>query len=71
MKIKKIVRNEDGSVDYDGQHFESEYSFMESDYDYVIDDDNASAKYIESFAEVEQKELGNNVIMSIYRGDRW
>ena len=61
---KKIVRNEDGSVDYDGQHFES-------DYYYVIDDDNASAEYIESFAEVEQKELGNNVIMSIYRGDRW
>lgn len=71
MKIKKIVRNEDGSVDYDGQHFESEYSFMESDYYYVIDDDNASAEYVESFAEVEQKELGNNVIMSIYRGDRW
>ena len=68
---KKIVRNEDGSVDYDGQHFKSEYSFMESDYYYVIDDDNASAEYIESFAEVEQKELGNNVIMSIYRGDRW
>ena len=68
---KKIIRNEDGSVDYDGQHFKSEYSFMESDYDYVIDDNNASAKYIESFAEVEQKELGDNVIMSIYRGDRW
>lgn len=68
---KKIIRNEDGSVDYDGQHFENEYSFMESDYYYVIDDDNASAEYIESFAEVEQKELGDNVIMSIYRGDRW
>ena len=26
---------------------------------------------IEHYAEVEQKELGDNVIMSIYRGDRW
>lgn len=68
---KKIVRNEDGSIDYNGEHFDSEYDFMESDYYDVIDDNNASAKYIENFAEVEQKELGNNVIMSIYRGDRW
>ena len=68
---KKIVRNEDGSVDYGGQHFESEYSFMESDYYDVIDDSNASAEYIEHYAEVEQKELGDNVVMSIYRGDRW
>lgn len=68
---KKIVRNEDGSIDYDGQHFESEYSFMESNYYYVINDDNASVEYIKNFAEVEQKELGNNVIMSIYRGDEW
>ena len=68
---KKIVRNEDGSVDYDGQHFESEYSFMESDYYYVIDDDNASAEYVESFAEVEQKELWNNFNMRINRVYRW
>ena len=43
---------------------------MEGDYYDVIDDRNASAEYIERYAEVEQKELGDNVIMSIYRGDR-
>lgn len=68
---KKIVRNENGSVDYDGKHFESEYDFMESDYYDVINDSNASKEYIDNYAEVEQKELGNNVIMSIYRGERW
>lgn len=68
---KKIIRNTDGSIDYEGKHFESEYDFMEGDYYDVIDDRNASAEYIERYAEVEQKELGDNVIMSIYRGDRW
>ena len=29
---KKIIRNEDGSIDYNGEHFEDEYDFMESDY---------------------------------------
>ena len=44
---------------------------MESDYYEVIDDGNASKEYIDNYAEVEQKELGDNVIMSIYRGERW
>ena len=44
---------------------------MESDYYEVIDDNNASAEYIRHYAEVEQKELDDNVVMSIYRGDRW
>ena len=68
---KKIIRNEDGSIDYENNHFESEYDFMESDYYDVIEDDNASFEYIKQYAEVEQKELGNNIIMSIYRGERW
>jgi hypothetical protein len=68
---KKIIRNTDGSIDYNGEHFDSEYDFMESEYYNVIDDSNASKEYIDNYAEVEQKELGNNVIMSIYRGDRW
>ena len=68
---KKIIRNDDGSVDYEGNHFESEYDFMESDYYDVIDDDNASFEYVENFADVEQEELYDKVIMSIYRGERW
>ena len=68
---KKIIRNEDGSVDYNGEHFNSEYDFMESDYYDVIDDGNASKEYINNYAEVEKKELGDNVIISVYRGDRW
>ena len=68
---KEIIRNEDGSIDYKGEHFDSEYDFMESDYYEVIDDGNASKEYIDNYAEVEQKELGDNVIMSIYRGERW
>ena len=68
---KKIIRNEDGSIDYENNHFESEYDFMESDYYDMIEDDNASFEYIKQYAEVEQKELGDNIIMSIYRGERW
>ena len=68
---KEIIRNEHGSIDYKGEHFDSEYDFMESDYYDVIDDGNASKEYIDNYAEVEQKELGDNVIMSIYRGERW
>lgn len=68
---KKIIRNADGSIDYEGEHFDSEYDFMESDYYDVIDDNNASIEYIKNYADVEQKELDNKVIMSIYRGDRW
>lgn len=69
---KKIIRNEDGSIDYNGEHFANEYDFMESEnYCDVIDDENASKEYIERYADVEQKELGDNVIMSIYRGERW
>lgn len=68
---KKIIRNEDGSIDYNNEHFESEYDFMEGDYYEIIGDENASKEYINHYAEVEQKELGDNIIMSIYRGDRW
>ena len=68
---KKIIRNEDGSIDYNGEHFDSEYNFMESDYYDVIDDNNASKEYVDNYAEVEKKELDDKVIMSIYRGERW
>lgn len=68
---KKIIRNTDGSVEYDGKKFDSEYDFMESDYYDVIGDGNASKEYIDNFAEVEQKELDDKIIMSIYRGERW
>lgn len=68
---KKIIRNTDGSIDYNGEHFDSEYDFMESEYYDVIDDGNASKEYIDNYAEVEQKELGDNIIMSIYRTERW
>lgn len=68
---KKIIRNEDGSIDYNGEHFEDEYDFMESDYYEVIGDANASKEYIDNYADVEKKELGDKVIMSVYRGERW
>ena len=68
---KNIIRNSDGSIEYDGKKFDSEYDFMESDYYDVIGDENASKEYIDNYAEVEQKELDDKVIMSIYRGDRW
>lgn len=71
-KDKKIIRNADGSIEYDGHKFENEYEFMEDeDYYDVIDDCNASKEYINHYADVEQKELDDKVIMSIYRGDRW
>lgn len=68
---RKIIRNTDGSIDYNGEHFDSEYDFMESDYYDVIEDGNASKEYINNYAEVEQKELDDKIIMSIYRGERW
>lgn len=70
-KDKKIIRNEDGSVDYEGEHFDSIYDFMEGDYYDVIDDDNASSEYINEYAEVVKQDEGDRVIMSIYRGERW
>lgn len=68
---KKIIRNEDGSVDYNGEHFDSEYDFMESDYCEIIGDENASKEYIDNYTDVEKKELDDKVIMSVYRGERW
>lgn len=69
---KKIIRNEDGSVLYENQWFESEYDFLDSDEGCdAIDDSNASFEYVENFADVEQKELDDKIIMSIYRGERW
>lgn len=68
---KEIIRNEDGSIDYKGEHFESEYDFMESDYYDVIDDSNASKGYIDEYAEVIKKEHGDEIILSVYRSERW
>ena len=68
---KKIIRNTDGSIDYEGKHFESEYDFKEGDYYDVIEDRKTTEKYIERNNKKKKKELGDNVIMSIYRGDRW
>ena len=67
---KNIVRHDDGSVDYNGNHFANMYELMEEEYE-DIDDEYAIAEYVEQYAQVEQKELGDNVIMSIYRGERW
>ena len=30
-----------------------------------------SKEYIDNYADVEKKELGDKVIMSVYRGERW
>ena len=69
---KRIIRNEDGSIEYDGNKFDSEYDLMESENYYdVIDDSNATKEYINHYADVEEKELGDNIILSIYRGERW
>lgn len=71
-KDKNIIRNEDGSIEYNGEIFSSEYDFMEDENYYdIINDGNATKEYIYNYAEVEQKELGDNIIMSVYRGERW
>ena len=67
---KKIIRNDDGSVDYKDQHFESMYDFMEEYYD-VIDDINASTEYISEYADMIKQDDGDKVIMSIHREERW
>ena len=67
---KNLVRNEDGSIDYNGKHYNSTYELLEDAYD-DFDDSYATKDYIDEYAEVEQKELDGKVIMSIYRGERW
>lgn len=67
---KNIIRNEDGSVNYNGTHYEGMFEVLEEHYE-DFDDDYAIKEYIDEYAEVEQKELDDKVIMSIYRGERW
>lgn len=67
---KKITRNEDGTVLFNETEYESMYDLMEEQYD-EIDDSYAPKEYVDEYAEVEQKELDDKVIMSIYRGERW
>lgn len=69
---KEIKRLPDGSVEYKNKTFESIRDFMDSeDYYDVIDDENASTEYIEAYGESIEKEINDNVILSIYRDDRW
>lgn len=67
---KQIIRNEDGTVLFNETKYNDMYDLMENEYE-DIDDSYAPKEYIDEYADVEQKELGDNVIMSIYRGDRW
>lgn len=67
---KNLVRNEDGSVDYNGKHYDDITEMMEEEYE-DFDDDYAIKEYIDKYADVEQKELDGNVIMSIYRDERY
>lgn len=72
-KDKEIKRLCDGGpVEYKGKTFNSMRDFMEDeDYYDVIDDDNASVEYIEAYADTIKKETDEDVILSIYREDRW
>lgn len=69
---KEIIRNADGTVEYKGEKFDSEYDFMESDIGYdVIEECNASPEFVEKYGDVEEAELDDKKIMSIYIEDRW
>ena len=39
--------------------------------DEIIDDEYATQDYLNHYAEVVEKEVGDKVAMSIYRGDIW
>lgn len=67
---RKIVRNEDGSIIYNDKHYEDMYDLMENEYE-DISDEYAPKEYIEEYAEVEEKEIDDKVVISIYRGERW
>ena len=69
-EIKRLC--EDGLVEYKGHIFDSVREFMDSeDYYDVIDDCNASTEYIKAYADTVKKETDTDVILSIYREDRW
>ena len=65
---KNIVTNEDGSYTYEGENYDSLYELM---CDEIIDDEYATQDYLDHYAEVVEKEVGDKVAMSIYRGDVW
>lgn len=72
LNENKLITEIDGgcSYEYKGKSYDSMYDLLEDEYE-DFDDSYAIAEYISEFAEVEQKELDDKVIMSIYRGDRW
>lgn len=65
---KNIIMNDDGSYTYQGSHYDSLYDLICEN---IIDDEYATYDYIEQYADVEQKEMEDKIIMSIYRGDIW
>lgn len=67
---KIFITNEDGSISYNGKKYDDKYDFYEDEYK-DFGDDYATKDYLDMFADVEQKELDNNVIMSVYRSERW
>lgn len=65
---KNIITNEDGSYTYEGENYDSLYELI---YDEIIDDEYATQDYLDHYAEVVEKEIGDKVAISIYRGDIW
>lgn len=65
---KNIITNEDGSYTYEGENYDSLYELM---CDEIIDDEYATQDYLDHYAEVVEKEIGDKVAISIYRGDIW
>ena len=65
---KNIIANEDGTYTYEGENYDSLYELM---CDEIIDDEYATQDYLDHYAEVVEKEVGDKVAMSIYRGDVW
>ena len=65
---KNIIVNEDGTYTYEGENYDSLYELM---CDEIIDDEYATQDYLDHYAEVVEKEVGDKVAMSIYRGDIW
>lgn len=65
---KNIITNEDGSYTYEGENYDSLYELI---CDEIIDDEYATQDYLDHYAEVVEKEIGDKVAISIYRGDIW
>lgn len=65
---KNIITNEDGSYTYEGENYDGLYELI---CDEVIDDEYATQDYLDHYAEVVEKEIGDKVAISIYRGDIW